>query len=108
MHIVQRPTLGIPAEIEMDFLSRTEVKEFSNDSFSILACIRTGDGELFNRPVLSVEPEGKSKQPISLLAQAWTGRWAERVESALEWGRALRSQFFPEITFTPASRAVSG
>ena len=74
MHIDQQPTLGIPAEIEMDFLSRIEVKEFSNDSFSILACIRTGDGELFNRPVLSVEPEGKSKQPISLLARLLPSR----------------------------------
>ena len=37
MHIVQEPTPGIPAEIEVDFLGRTEVKEFGDCGLSILA-----------------------------------------------------------------------
>lgn len=69
MHIVQKPTPGIPAEIEVDFLGRTEVKEFGDYGLSILARIRTGDGEIRNGRILSIDPEIKSRQPTSPFAR---------------------------------------
>ena len=80
MHIVQKPTPGIPAEIEVDFLRRTDVTELGDYGFSILARIRTSDGEIRNGPILSIDPEIKIQaanfalRPLLVVAMSFRSR----------------------------------
>src|SRR5258708_5273462 len=47
----------IAAEIEVDLLGIAEVEELADYCFSFLTIIHTGDGEMGNGPVLTINPE---------------------------------------------------
>ena len=59
MHVIQQPTPGTSAEIEVDLLGLTAVAELSDYRFSILPLIRISDGQMGNCPVLSIDPENE-------------------------------------------------
>src|ERR1700685_3772282 len=59
LHIVQQPAPGNAAEVEVDLLRGTDVKESGDHHLSVLARGSAGDIEFGDGPILAIHPENK-------------------------------------------------